>query len=149
MDDTLYYFRSLDTLIEEVHDLFDRWERPGEHPQGVELRTMYLVKLAVHEWVANLIQHATFAASPHVRLRLRADGGDVCCTIADNSDGFDLDEYYAQAPATLPTFPDRGTGLLILQSCTEELSYRRSNDGFNILSFRVAADQDSWLSIQF
>jgi serine/threonine-protein kinase RsbW len=150
MDDTLYRFQSLDTLIEEVHDLFDRWEHTEHRPPSVSIRTMYLVKLAVHEWVANLVQHASFdGGTPRVHLRIGTDGGDVRCMIADNSSGFDLQAYFDQAPSALQAFPERGTGLLILQSCTEELSYERAPDGFNRLSFRVSADQDSWLSIQF
>jgi serine/threonine-protein kinase RsbW len=150
MDDTLYRFQSLDTLIEEVHTLFDQWERSEHRPPAIALRTMYLVKLAVHEWVANLIQHASFNhAPPQVQLRIRPSGSDVCCMIADNSDGFDLQAYFETAPSALQAFPERGTGLLILQSCTEELSYERTSDGFNRLSFRVSADQDSWLSILY
>jgi serine/threonine-protein kinase RsbW len=150
MDDTLYRFQSLDTLIEEVHSLFDSWEQSERRPPAVSLRTVYLVKLAIHEWVANLVQHASFDdSSPQVHLRIRPADSDLYCMIADNSDGFDLQAYFDEAPSALQAFPERGTGLLILQSCTEELSYERTADGFNRLSFRVSADQDSWLSIQF
>ena len=150
MDDTLYRFQSLDTLIEEVHDLFDRWEHPESSSAEIDMRLMYVVKLAVHEWMANLIQHATFNSDqPYVDLRIHAEPSGASCTIADNSLGFDLEAHLDQAPNAIQAFPERGTGLLIIQSCTQDLSYERTSDGYNRLSFCVSADQDSWLSIQF
>jgi len=150
MDDTLYRFNSLNTLIEEVHDLFDRWAHTEPSSSEIDLRVLHLVKLAVHEWMANLIQHATFnSTTPCVHLRIRVEPGGAACMIADNSQGFDLKTRLEQAPDAIQAFPERGTGLLIIQSSTEDLSYERTSDGYNRLSFCVSADRDTWLSIQY
>lgn len=145
-----YQFRSFDTLIDQVHGLFDAWEAESVFPDAIGLRTVYLLKLAVHEWLANLIQHADFnGAAPHVAMCVHSEGNALHCRIEDNSKGFDLNAYLSNAPPAIDAFPERGTGLLILQSCTEDLTYESLDSGVNRLSFTVSANQDPWLSIQF
>ena len=56
---------------------------------------------------------------------------------------------FGRREATLEAFPERGMGLLMLQACTEELSYRRIDEGWQRLEFSVSAEQDPWLHIPF
>ncbi len=150
MEAYIHHFESFDTLIEEVHDLFDTWESGNKLPFDYDLGVLYMLKLAVHEWIANMVQHAVFSTpSPKVTLKIRKDEDRLFCSISDNSNGFDLAAYYDSLPTSLKVFPERGTGLLILRSCTENLSYTPLEDGTFCLSFLVSANQDPWLSIQF
>ena len=150
MEAYTYRFHAIDTIVDEVHRLFDEWESEGAEPPIDSVRTLYMLKVAVHEWVANLVQHAHFEdVEPYVALHLQGEEDRLRCHIDDNSTGFDLGSYYASIPEALQTFPERGTGLLILQSCTEDLHYLRLPDGTNRLTFLVSTDQDPWLSIQF
>jgi anti-sigma regulatory factor (Ser/Thr protein kinase) len=131
-------FSDLATVIEEVHDLFDALERapgPALDPDRLEV-----LKLAVHEWLANLVQHADFGGhQPDLRLRIQQDDDRVRCVIEDNSRGFDFSlqlvrQQYCLANAATP--PERGRGLLLIVTCTEKLSYRpvlqdSGGDGFS------------------
>lgn len=149
MEVSIHHFESFDTLVEEIHELFDAWETGETFPFITDLGTLYMLKLAVHEWIANMVQHAVFTTQPHITLKITRENDHIRCSIQDNSDGFDLDAYYDSLPTSLKVFPERGTGLLILRSCTEDLSYTPLEDGTYCLSFLVSPNQDPWLSIQF
>lgn len=153
MDSQKHHFNDLDTVIDEVHALFDVWETSPHLPSSVNVATLYQLKLAVHEWLANLVQHANFEdESVNVSLSVQPAGDRLFCTIEDNSDGFVLDSHLNIEPEYLDSLPERGMGLLILKICTEDLTYQRSEqegEDHNRLQFYVSAEQDPWLGTQF
>lgn len=144
MDSQTYHFHNLDTVIDQAHALFDGWE--DHSPPLEDMNLLYQLKLAVHEWLANLVQHANFETDdPDVSLTVKPAGDRICCIIEDNSDGFVLDTHLEVEPEYLDSLPERGMGLLILKICTEELTYQRNEyGGYNRLQFFVSADQDTW-----
>lgn len=113
------------SVIDAVQDLFARLEVAGALP--LEVFALEVMKLSVHEWIANLIQHADFAKrNPTIHLILVPKTDGVQCMIQDNSLGFDFaqqavvqEEFLSEAE--IP--PSRGRGLLMLIACTEELKY--------------------------
>lgn len=150
MDTQVHYFINLDTLISELYTLFDQWEQEEYLDDDVKFRTFYLFRLATHEWLANLIQHANFQGErPQISFKASFEENRVQCIIEDNAEFFDLEGYLRQTPNVLDAFPERGMGLLILRSCTQDLSYTEVRPHVNRLSFLVSADQDPWLNIQF
>ena len=60
MEVTRQSFKELDGVIDDLHKTLDRWELDGAFTPDLEPDTIQLVKLAIHEWVANLVQHADF-----------------------------------------------------------------------------------------
>ncbi len=143
-------FSDPDTLIDRVHALFEQWESEGTFEPLFDATALHRLKLAVHEWLANLIQHADFdQRTPDVQLHLRADGKYIRCIIEDNSEGFDLDGHLSARREVLDAFPERGMGLLMIKSCTEDLAYRQSGPARHRLEFSVSADHDPWLNIPF
>ncbi len=147
----MHYFRNLDTIIDDVHCLFDGWEKQMETCKSFPLEALSLAKLAVHEWLANLLQHANFqGTAPEIGLHLNTSENErLKCVIEDNSAGFDLEGYLADNPKITTALPDRGMGLLMLRSCTEELRYARLQHGKQQLEFYVSANSDPFLDIPF
>jgi serine/threonine-protein kinase RsbW len=131
--------------------------RPGDEPTGPpdtaraedghELRYAQLV---LHEWLANLAQHATFGAdSPWVRIRIRISSRHVYCAVEDNSEGFDLEEALHAQTDRAQLMPERGMGLRIIQACTDDFSYQAAEDHRHRFEFSIPADHDPWLSTLF
>ena len=151
MDSQTHHFLNLDTIIDQTHALFDAWEAEESLPAMTRLATLYQLKLAVHEWMANLVQHANFEDDPtRVSLTVKPVGDRLFCAIEDNSDGFVLDSHLNIEPEYIDSLPERGMGLLILKICTEDLTYQRNEEGgCNRLAFYVSAEQDPWLGTQF
>ncbi len=151
MDSQTHHFHNLDTIIDRVHTLFDNWEAEEFLCPPMNVSTLYQVKLAVHEWLANLVQHANFEnETTAVSLTIEANGNRILCTIEDNSDGFVLDTHLNIEPDYIDSLPERGMGLLILKICTEDLTYQRNDETRpNRIQFFVPADQDPWLNTQF
>ncbi|MFQ5571908.1 MAG: ATP-binding protein [Rhodothermales bacterium] len=151
MSSQTHQFHNLNTVIDQVHALFDTWEAEEYLFPPMNVATLYQLKLAVHEWLANLVQHANFESElTVVSLTVEASGDRIYCVIEDNSDGFVLDTHLNIEPEYIDSLPERGMGLLILKICTENLVYQRSEkEGFNRIQFFVSADQDPWLSTQF
>ena len=121
-----YRFCDLDHVIDEVHALFDAWAAAGTFgpvlgPEGVEV-----LRLAVHEWVANLVQHAAFPGEAEVRIEVRVEGDAVRCAVEDTSAGFDFARQLERQRSLLdaPAPSERGRGLLMLVTCAEDLEFR-------------------------
>jgi serine/threonine-protein kinase RsbW len=108
------------------------------------------MKLAVHEWLSNLIQHADFAErDPAITLQVCQNGSGVHCAIEDNSRGFDLDGRLTARSEILERFPERGMGLLMIKACTRDLRYTQLTETRHRLEFCVTAEHDPWLNIPF
>lgn len=143
-------FCDLDALIDQVHALFSRWERDERFAPALEVDDLHRLKLAVHEWLANLVQHAHFNGhAPEISLSVAVQDEGIQCSISDNSDGFDLDDELTLRSTSLESLPERGMGLLMLQACTKRLSYERINGSVQKLEFVVSTQDNPWLKIQF
>ncbi len=147
---TKYTFDQLGTLIDRVHGIFEHWMLNGNRPKDVGEDLVWRTQLAVHEWLANLIQHADFSnRDPRITLELSPCGESIACVIEDNSQGFDLDGKLLSRQEILDAFPDRGMGLLMLKSCTVNLSYQQIPGDRHRLEFVVTTEPDPWLHIPF
>ena len=108
------------------------------------------VQLVLHEWIANMIQHAEFGSvTPHVEITVRADHRYVTCSVIDNSHGFNLADELATQRNEARALPERGMGLRIISACTEQCAYRSLPDGRYRFEFSIPVDHDPWLSTLF
>ena len=134
------YLGSLDTIIDRLQELFDQWEQQDIFPSTVRMEMLHRARLAAHEWIAHLVQHADFEERiPQIALSVWIEEGKLCCLIADNSRGFKLEAYSSQAPDTFyEVMPERGMCWLLIEACTERRAYRPlGNQGFE-LEFSIA-----------
>lgn len=133
-------FHGLDAVVDEVHALFASWAEQGTLDDTLNDDGLYVLQLAVHEWIANIVQHAAFGGRvPVIAVTLAQDGDGLRCVIEDNSDGFDFERQigHQQALAAAPEPGERGRGLLMLIACTEDLSYEQEASGRQRLGFVV------------
>jgi len=145
MQEVRYRFENLEEVIDQIHALFEDAVLPL--PEDEDLR--YRVQLTIHEWLANLVQHARFCKPPTIELTLRSNGRTVECFIDDNSEGFDLNGHLKSHPSLTEAFPERGMGLHFMRACTQELAYIRLKDGRHRLAFTLSTDDNPWLDIPF
>ncbi len=139
-------FDDLDVVIEQTHvRLSELMEASPDH-----VTALLHVQLAVHEWLANLVQHADFKPQQiRIEVEIVYEGDGFRCTISDSSSGFDVDEQVELRRTHLAALPERGMGLLMVFACATDLVYAREQQG-NTLSFRVLDDGgDRCLAIPF
>ena len=139
---SLHRFTRLDQAIDDVHALFDAWDAHGALAPALDADSSSVLRLAVHEWVANLVQHAAFPNGSEIAVDVAVEGDAVRCTIEDSSVGFDFAGQVERQHAILdaPAPSERGRGLLMLITCTEDLSFRPALPGRRQrISFRVRA----------
>lgn len=124
-------FHDLASVIDDVHALFDAWTDAGAFSPPLNEEGVEVLRLAVHEWVANLVQHAAFPNGAVVTLEMEVDGQGVSCAIEDSSVGFDFagQVEHQQAVMDAPAPSERGRGLLMLVTCTEALTFRPASAG--------------------
>jgi serine/threonine-protein kinase RsbW len=145
-----FHFGDFETVVDRVHALFDSWERDETLQPPLDIPALHQLKLAVHEWLSNLIQHADFSdRTPEVELEITQNGTTVHCAILDNSLGFDLDAQLSARSEILERFPERGMGLLMIKACTKDLRYTQHGEDRHRLEFRISAEHDPWLNIPF
>lgn len=150
MDYITHRFSDPDSLIDRVHSVFEHWEGSESLPDELDRDVVHRLKLAIHEWLANLVQHADFCnRSPEISITVRSSNDGVECAIEDNSEGFDLNGQLTAKPGVLDAFPERGMGLLMIKACTERLTYEELDDLRHRLQFTVSPDRDPWLNIPF
>jgi serine/threonine-protein kinase RsbW len=134
-------FRDLDRVVDEVHAVFDGWVESAAYAEVLDEDRMHVMRLAVHEWIANLVQHAAFGGRrPEITLTVWPEPGGLRCLIEDNSDGFDfLGQVAAKAAAQerVEPPPERGRGLLIVTGCTQDLAYEGAAAGRHRLGFVI------------
>ncbi len=145
-----FYFFGLDEVVDRVHAIFEQWERKKTFQPPLDIAALHQLKLAVHEWLSNLIQHADFEdREAEITISFSRQGDSIWCAIDDNSHGFDLNAQLNARSEILEKFPERGMGLLMIKACTKKLKYRQLSNHINRLDFVVCAEQDPWLSIPF
>ena len=142
-------YTDLDRALDEVRSLPNEWSA-AQHPEGPDDETVHCVCLVLHEWIANLHQHAQFRRTPatvEVHLSFQARG--IVCTVLDNSEGFDLEPHLPDEDDDMEALPERGMGLRMIETCTESLSYTPTDDGLHCFEFIIPPDHDPWLNTLF
>ncbi len=144
-------YTDLDHALDEVRVVLE--ERAAEQEEEVPAlndETVRYAQLVLHEWIANLLQHANFRGrSPTLQIHLLTEGRRIACTVVDNSEGFDLAEHIPVEKEPPDELPERGMGLRIIDACTDRLSYISTESGRYRLEFSIPADHDPWLSTIF
>ena len=128
-----YTFTELEAVTDGVHALFDGWEADGTMARALDPTGALVVRLAVHEWIANLVQHAFFRRAPRIELTAEFLPQGLRCTIEDTSEGFDFAQQLGTQRALLdsPAPSERGRGLLMLITCTEDITFQPAGPGQN------------------
>ena len=142
-------YTDLDRAIDEVRSLSDEWIASRQN--GVpDDEAIHCACLVLHEWIANLHQHAHFRDDPPtVKVRLSCEDRHIFCTVSDNSEGFELDAHLPTEDDDLESLPERGMGLRIIKSCTDDFSYAPAEDGLYRFEFIIPSDHDPWLNTLF
>ena len=132
-------FTDLDTAVDELHALFDRWARQGTFEAVLGIDGLAVLELAVHEWVANLVQHAAFPRGVRIEMTVSVEGDAVRCVVTDTSAGFDMAAQVERQRAVLtgPGPSERGRGLLMMIQSTDDLAFRPADGGPQTVSFLV------------
>ena len=129
------YLGSLDKIIDRLQELFDQWEVQDIFPLSVRPEMLHRARLATHEWIAHLVQHAHFEERvPQIALSVWVEDERLCCQIADNSSGFPMEAYPSiQLSDDYEVMPERGMSWLLIQACTRTCVYRPlGNQGFEL-----------------
>ena len=139
-----YCFHGLNGVIDAMHGLFKEWDSDRVFYPPLDALALERTKIAVHEWLANLVQHADFGSrEPEVRITLETKNSRVECTIEDNSQGFDVEERMLTVETVfheLPdSFPERGMGLMLVVTSTEDLTYIDVAEDRHRLKFFVSS----------
>jgi len=131
-----------DQFVDAVHTQFDAWAEIDELNDAIGMDGLAVLRLAVHEWVANLVQHAEFCGDAELVISLEIVDGGIRCHMEDSSRGFDfVDQIGAQQSVmNAPAPSERGRGLLMLVSCAEDLEFRQADgDQPQHIAFTVRA----------
>ena len=143
-------YSDLDRALDEVRSVLHDWSTTLDETSAPSGETIRYTQLVLHEWIANLLQHADFAGrSPSIEIRLTTHKRHVTCTVVDNSEGFDLEDRLPERDEAMEELPERGMGLRIIDACTGELSYTSPEAGTCRFEFSIPADHDPWLSMLF
>ena len=126
-----YAFTDLDRVTDQIHALFDGWVVAGAFSSVLCADGVEVLRLAVHEWVANLVQHAHFPDAPRIELAVAVEDDGVRCRLVDSSAGFDLATQLKRQRLILeaPAPSERGRGLLMLITSTADLTYAPAGPG--------------------
>ncbi len=135
-----HLFRDLSTVIDGVHALVDGWVAADALAPALDADSAEVLRLAIHEWIANLVQHAAFPHGVEIALEVEPGPESVFCAIEDSSAGFDFAGQIERQQAILeaPAPSERGRGLLMLMTCTDDLTFVTAAEGRRQrVSFRV------------
>ena len=142
-------YTDLDRAIDEVRTLADEWTASRQSGVPDDKMIQYAC-LVLHEWIANLHQHAHFRDDPPtVKVRLSCEDCHIFCSVSDNSEGFEMDTHLPTEDDDLESLPERGMGLRIIKSCTDDFSYTPAEDGLYRFEFIIPSDHDPWLNTLF
>lgn len=137
------YTGDLGSVIDRTHARFDQWTRECAFPAAVNVETVEQLRLAVHEWVANLVQHAEFGGRvPEIHVRIWPDGETLCCVVEDNSEGFDWEVVgrTGEVDCHVRAMRERGLGLMLLRAVAKQLDYQHEDGERCRLQLCVSAD---------
>ncbi|MFB6099301.1 MAG: ATP-binding protein [Salinibacter sp.] len=142
-------YTNLDRAIDEVRSIPDEWPA-AQANEGLDDETLQCVCLVLHEWIANLHQHAHFRTStPTVEIRLSCRDRQVSGSVLDNSEGFEIEKYLPDEDDDPGALPERGMGLRLIKTCTDTFSYTSTEDRLQHFEFNIPPDHDPWLNTLF
>lgn len=126
-----YRYSDLDRVVDDVHATFDAWAAQDAFRSVLGDSGLDVLRLAVHEWVANLVQHASFPGTAEIRMEVTVRSDAVRCVVEDTSAGFDFADQVERQQLVLnaATPSERGRGLLMLVMCAEDLDFRPAAPG--------------------
>ena len=143
-------YSDLDRALDEVRSVLEDWSDTLDDTSVPRSQTIRYAQLVLHEWIANLLQHADFQdRSPAIEIRLQTENRHIICAVTDNSEGFDFAERLPTKEEMMDDLPERGMGLRIINACTDSLSYTSTEAGRHRFEFTIPADHDPWLSMLF
>ena len=143
-------YTDLNRALDEVRSVLEKWSAAQKKGSAPKAETVRYTQLVLHEWIANLLQHADFRdRTPTVEIRLSCKNRHIICVVTDNSEGFDLGERLPDEEEIMDDLPERGMGLRIINACTDSLSYTSTEAGHYRFEFSIPADHDPWLSMLF
>ena len=124
-------FTDPDRAVDRLHALCDAWAEDGPIPAVIGQDGLHVLRLTLHEWVANLVQHAGWPGPFEIELSVDVEGETVRCAVEDTSAGFDFASQLERQKAILaaPAPSERGRGLLMLVTCAEDLEFRPAGPG--------------------
>lgn len=104
----------------------------------------HLLRLALHEWTANMLQHASFGSRrPRLTISVKQTARRIEAVVQDNSEGF---EFYAVPKAQFHQFPERGMGVTLVRMCSNQVQYDRQ-PGQNTLFFSIPLQAEQLSSV--
>ena len=112
-------FDDLSRLPDALHAWITQLSLNGR----VDADAATLLALALHEWTANLVQHATWCGEARVVVSVAESGGRLHCAVEDTSAGFDLAGALHSRRVGFEGLPERGMGLLMLDALADGLDY--------------------------
>lgn len=148
MERVRYQFTDLGQLPDQLFACLSQWAEAasgnGEADEEAVLEPLLQAQVALYEWMANLVQHASFGdRRPFVQLDLEMARTGVGCVVEDNSDGFDIASALARRRDELNPMPERGMGLLLLYSTARNVRYDCLGPHRYRLSFWIPTHNDS------
>jgi len=150
MDVLTRTYTDLNRALDEVRSVLQEWSAAQDPAGGPKAETVRYTQLVLHEWIANLLQHADFCdRSPTIEIRIRSERRHIICSVTDNSEGFDFAARLPDKEERMDDLPERGMGLRIINACTDSLSYTSTEAGRYRFEFSIPADHDPWLSMLF
>lgn len=112
-------FDDLNSLPDALHAWIAHLSTSGR----VDADVATLLALALHEWTANLVQHASWSGAVRVVVSVAETGGRFHCSVEDTSSGFDLAGALHSRRVGFEGLPERGMGLLMLDALADGLDY--------------------------
>lgn len=156
MDGITHRYDDLDEALDSTRALLERLSSGHEAAVQPSPQAIRHAQLVLHEWIANLIQHATFEEPVRLVVHVHADERFFYGKVVDTSEGFDLAACLRKQQDGADALPERGMGLRIIDACTDSYAYEQGgeqggeqDDDHFTFAFRIAADQSPWLSTLF
>jgi len=153
MDPITQRFSDLELALNTTHAFFEEWTDASEQPQeeaASDADPLHHARLVLHEWLANLVQHADFQErTPDVVIRVQPKANKVYGVVVDNSEGFSFERRLETQTTNALPFPERAMGLRFIDACTDSVSYGRTDDGRYQFEFSISTDHTPWLSNLF
>ncbi|MES3629476.1 MAG: ATP-binding protein [Longimonas sp.] len=112
-------------------------------------RTRHYLQLVLHEWLANLMRHATFSSVPRISVRVSLSETLARCEVADNSTGFDLEASLFEMQSNTLPLPESQMGLRIIDACATDVSYRSRPPAEYQFTASIPYDHDPWMNVLF
>jgi anti-sigma regulatory factor (Ser/Thr protein kinase) len=113
----------------EIQQLHDKLEALALET-GIPQEHLHKVQLAAEEYLTNVFKYAfDQQGSPHVKVRLQLENGELCLEFEDEGRPFNLLEHPApDLTVPLDQRPVGGLGIHMIRQSMDRVEYRRSGD---------------------